>query len=316
MIELRETWSKMQTNYGQLEWMQSEGVIIGLINQGLSQKEIRAMLPVGGYRCARLKKAIETNFENFHTKCGQQKGSTTVTEEQLNFVKTHATAWAIEDGFPCAHRCPRTYILEEGVTWKLLHERYKQEAELKNVRVISHSRWRQLIQYHFPGLRLSRSSEDVCDACVRIETQLLCTDLSSSLREKLLLEKAMHIDAAVAQRHTMSDFVELFVKEVAPLQTLPSTILDECIDSGQHSLKKGGLPDTDLNTVPIPTVLIQGEDFGGSLALPHYGFNRPSADYFNNNLMLHLFVTANINDNEVTTLTQFHFMMKWARERC
>ncbi|CAM6094297.1 unnamed protein product [Calypogeia fissa] len=98
----------------------------------------------------------------------------------------------------------------------------------------------------------------------------------------------------------MSDFVELFVKEVAPLQTLPSTILDECIDSGQHNLKKGGLPDNDLNTVPIPTVLIQAEDFGGSLVLPHYGFNRPSADYFNNNLMFHLFVTANISDNTNT----------------
>ena len=44
----------------------------------------------------------------------------------------------------------------------------------------------------------------------------------------------------------------------------------------------------------IPTVLMQGEDFMGSIAVPIYGHERPSSDYFNSNLMLHAFVVANI----------------------
>ena len=41
-------------------------------------------------------------------------------------------------------------------------------------------------------------------------------------------------------------------------------------------------------------VSLQAEDYGGGLALPHYGFRRPSADYFNSNLMSYNFVVADI----------------------
>ena len=39
---------------------------------------------------------------------------------------------------------------------------------------------------------------------------------------------------------------------------------------------------------------LQAEDFGGGIALPHYGFRKPSADYFNSNLILNMFVMADI----------------------
>ena len=41
-------------------------------------------------------------------------------------------------------------------------------------------------------------------------------------------------------------------------------------------------------------VSLQAEDYGGGLALPHYGFRRPSADYFNSNLMSYNFVVVDI----------------------
>ncbi|KAE8960311.1 hypothetical protein PR001_g30422 [Phytophthora rubi] len=43
---------------------------------------------------------------------------------------------------------------------------------------------------------------------------------------------------------------------------------------------------------------IQIEDFGGGLPLPNYGNRRPSADYFNSNLMLHNFVVADLTSGE------------------
>ena len=42
-------------------------------------------------------------------------------------------------------------------------------------------------------------------------------------------------------------------------------------------------------------VQLQAEDYGGGIALPHYGFRRPSADYFNSNLMGYNFVIADIS---------------------
>lgn len=41
-------------------------------------------------------------------------------------------------------------------------------------------------------------------------------------------------------------------------------------------------------------VALQAEDYGGGIALPHYGFRRPAADYFNSNLMTYHFVIADI----------------------
>ena len=44
----------------------------------------------------------------------------------------------------------------------------------------------------------------------------------------------------------------------------------------------------------MPLVSLQAEDYGGSIALPHFGFRRPSSDYFNSNLMCYNFVLADI----------------------
>ncbi|ETM36273.1 hypothetical protein L914_16999, partial [Phytophthora nicotianae] len=44
-------------------------------------------------------------------------------------------------------------------------------------------------------------------------------------------------------------------------------------------------------------MLIQAEDFGGGISMPHYGHIRPSVDYFNSNLILQNFVVADIDNN-------------------
>ena len=41
-------------------------------------------------------------------------------------------------------------------------------------------------------------------------------------------------------------------------------------------------------------VLLQAEDFGGVIPLPFYGFERPSVDYFNSNLLLQNFIQCDI----------------------
>lgn len=45
----------------------------------------------------------------------------------------------------------------------------------------------------------------------------------------------------------------------------------------------------------IPGVLLQAEDYGGVIPLPFYGFSRPSADYFNSNLLLQNLIQCDIS---------------------
>jgi len=56
----------------------------------------------------------------------------------------------LEDGFPCAHRCPREYFVKENVTWKSLHAKYAQKMTESGYRVISLNRWIQYVHYFFP----------------------------------------------------------------------------------------------------------------------------------------------------------------------
>ena len=56
--------------------------------------------------------------------------------------------------------------------------------------------------------------------------------------------------------------------------------------------------DDALEELKETLVLLQAEDYGGGIALPHYGFKRPSADYFNSNLMTYNFVIADVTTGE------------------
>ncbi|ETP35295.1 hypothetical protein F442_16480 [Phytophthora nicotianae P10297] len=43
---IRNDWDQMNTGQGGSEWEQSEGIVIQLLQQGLSEREIRAIIPV------------------------------------------------------------------------------------------------------------------------------------------------------------------------------------------------------------------------------------------------------------------------------
>ncbi len=60
-------------------------------------------------------------------------------------------------------------------------------------------------------LSLVRSAKDVCDYYVRINIQFKCDDLLVGEHDHLLMEKETHLDAAIGQRHMVSNFVKKFV---------------------------------------------------------------------------------------------------------
>jgi len=67
-------------------------------------------------------------------------------------------------------------------------------------------------------LRLARLVEDICNCCIRINIQLKCNDFPANKHDCLLMEKEMHLDAAIGQRRMVSNFMKKFVRHHAPDQ--------------------------------------------------------------------------------------------------
>ncbi|EEY60620.1 uncharacterized protein PITG_22996 [Phytophthora infestans T30-4] len=71
--KIRSDWDQMNTRRDGSEWQQSEGIVIQFLQQGLSEREIRAVIPVGGSRIARLRKVLEEGVETLHTRREPQR---------------------------------------------------------------------------------------------------------------------------------------------------------------------------------------------------------------------------------------------------
>jgi hypothetical protein len=143
---------------------QAEGMIIALLRQGLPDAQVRAVFGVGGYKITQLKAMIKNVIDGFHTRRSPQLPKHAFTDEDIAFFLLTFGDWELEEGFPCSHRRPRQYFVEPGMTWKILWQRHSAKALEANQRAMKYSRWTQYVHLQFPGVRLSRTKEDLFDA--------------------------------------------------------------------------------------------------------------------------------------------------------
>jgi hypothetical protein len=90
----------------------------------------------------------------------------------------------------------------------------------------------------------------------------------------------------------MSGFVKQYIATNAPQQPVLNAIIPDTIDDA---------PPDPIDDAFLE-IQIQIEDFGGSFPLPFYGHQRPSADYFNSNLMMQNFIIFDIIANRNNVL--------------
>ncbi|OWZ01147.1 Cleavage inducible protein, partial [Phytophthora megakarya] len=162
---------------------------------------------VGGSRISRLRKAIESVIDNLHTRRSVGKPSHAFEDSVIDDFKEHCATWVLEDAFLCSHRLPRRYFTEPNITWKAVHDRYVDETTRPKpgARTMSYSRFTQYLRYYFLGVRLTRTTVDVCDCCVCLKIQLQQPDLTEDERNVLLLEQSPNLDSAIAQRRFISN---------------------------------------------------------------------------------------------------------------
>ncbi|KAF1772996.1 hypothetical protein GQ600_8601 [Phytophthora cactorum] len=98
--KIRRDWD---TGYGGKEWTQSEGVVLQLLQQGLSQRVIKTTISVRGTSIVRLRNMLKLGIEIFHTRRERLKPWHAFSEENLAAFKAHCLTWILEDGFPCVH---------------------------------------------------------------------------------------------------------------------------------------------------------------------------------------------------------------------
>ncbi|KAF1787214.1 hypothetical protein GQ600_27210 [Phytophthora cactorum] len=228
-----------------------------LLQQGLSERVIKAIIPVGGTRIGRLRKMLKLGIETFHTRRERLKPWHAFSDEDLGAFKAHCLTWILEDGLPCAHRRPRQYFTEPKLTWKIVHGRYVEEITRVNPDAST--------------VRLTRTAEDVCDCCVRLDVLLQQPDLTEEQKQAVLLEKAIHLCM-----HLIT----------SPGENYPDTFEDTDATAAEVQM-------TPTRSKPCTN---SSRNFGGGISMPHYGHTRPSADYFNSNLIVQNFVVADITN--------------------
>jgi hypothetical protein len=112
----------------------ADGVIASLIGRGCSEKVLRSVLGIGSGRYSRVR-------DNKRKQLAPGINGNHLTEEDIerliHFFKTIPT----EEGYPCAHRKIKHYIIEQAITWMKFWQRYRQNMEAKHFRAMSYVRF-------------------------------------------------------------------------------------------------------------------------------------------------------------------------------
>ena len=100
------------------EWEKGNGLIMNMLSIGMSEIEIRSLIPVDSSRIQRLR------YYDPATAPRSKPPKHALNEESLLFMKQNFVEWEFEEGFPCPHRRLKRFFIEDGMTWKKVHQLY------------------------------------------------------------------------------------------------------------------------------------------------------------------------------------------------
>ena len=133
-LRLQKTYKSIKESSSSDKHLVLDGMIINMIQRNLSQIEIKTMFRCGGYRILRLQKVL-ANPELLKKKRRVPKHA--VSDDDLEALKAHLGTFDTEDGFPCAHRRPRKFFIQQGLTWVKVWGSYEEVMKKKGRRVLS-----------------------------------------------------------------------------------------------------------------------------------------------------------------------------------
>lgn len=288
---LRENWQILNALDGDSE--EAKGFIISMISMGMSQIEIRSIIPVGGYRVAAWQKRVALGETYI---APQRSASHKFNEATRIFLSGVMETWNLEEGFPCPHRRLKSYFVEDGMTWKILHSRYEEEyrklseERQKVIELMAYSTFTQYVHYIDPGIRLTRSMQDISDSCTRLNLVIQNPKSTEDEKNAAKLELEMHVGAARDQRRAITTFTREYAGKLSDVP-LPEVLLQDNLDDDEVENKQA-IEGRECE------ILLIAEDYGQGIPLPYFGFRRPGSDYFNSNLMCNLYIMGDITRHQ------------------
>ena len=124
--DIKSSWDGLKTGNHQEDQEKGNGIIINLLNLGLSQHEIVNLLKCSASRIGRMRERIRLG--ELYVKPDQKPPSHAFTEKTTQFLYNHMDTWEarLEQGFPCPHLRMKHYFVHDNdapkVTWSLLHQ--------------------------------------------------------------------------------------------------------------------------------------------------------------------------------------------------
>ena len=91
-----------------------DGLIMGMLQHNMSNIEIRAVHSFGNSKINRVRKVMN-NPKLINSP--RPRPSHAVVDKDLENLKAHLATFDTEDGFPCAHRRPRKFFVQQGLHW-------------------------------------------------------------------------------------------------------------------------------------------------------------------------------------------------------
>ena len=110
---LQSQWASLDTGNGGTDQSTANGMIVCLIQQQLTQREIRAVFGCGKGRIRRVRASLRNPERNTKEKKPPHHAATDLEKEEIKrFIRTYET----EDGFSCSHRRQQKYLVLQGLT--------------------------------------------------------------------------------------------------------------------------------------------------------------------------------------------------------
>ena len=110
---LRDRWLSLDTGNGGTDQNTANGMIVCLLQQQLTHREIRAVFGCGKDRIRRIRDKLRDPIGRLKIRKAPHHAA---TEEQKKEIKRFIRTYDTEDGFSCSHRRQRKYLLIEGLT--------------------------------------------------------------------------------------------------------------------------------------------------------------------------------------------------------
>ena len=165
---IKEDWSVLDSGNGKKDQEKANEMIIALCNLKLSQIEILSILGCGSERISKMRTRIALG--GAFVGQGRKPPSHAFKDPTLKYLYDFMDQWETGISVQCQHH-EHKYFVEDGVTWKMLHERYQEAYSTlsapmkKEIEFMKYSTFTQYVHQKNPTLRLTRPKQDVCIAC-------------------------------------------------------------------------------------------------------------------------------------------------------